>query len=242
MKIRTLTTTLDFDELNELDADKQAYKAEIRANKTKVGYVPIPYREFFGKMHIEPEQMEDRIALAEDIEREVLFIFAYWAIRADLDLSAEQLKAELKERLYGVIESRTRADDYIKSHIDELVDQIIDTTEKRDAEIEEDERLGVQSYWLSKDRAMIISENEANSIENYVEYRQAKAQGLTHKRWLTELDNKVRDTHAEIEGKVIDIDSLFLVGTSLMRFPHDVEYGADAEEIINCRCACRYEP
>ena len=134
MKIRTLTTTLDFDELNELDADKQAYKAEIRANKTKVGYVPIPYREFFGKMHIEPEQMDERIALAEDIEREVLFIFAYWAIRADLDPSAEQLKAELKERLYGVIESRTRADDYIKSHINELVDQIIDTTEKRDNE------------------------------------------------------------------------------------------------------------
>ena len=76
MKIRT--STLDFDELNELDAEKQAYKAEVERAKTRIGYAPIPYREFFGKMHIEPEQMDERIALARDIEREVLFIFAYW--------------------------------------------------------------------------------------------------------------------------------------------------------------------
>lgn len=240
--MKNLTSTLDFDELNELDADKQAYKAEVKRAKTRVGYVPIPYREFFGKMHIEPEQMEERIALAQDIEREVLFIFAYWAIRDDIEVSTEQLKAELKERLYGVITEHTKVDDYIKAHLDELADQIIDTTKKYNDEIAQDESMGVQSYWLSTDRAMLISENEANSIENYVEYRQAKSQGFTHKRWLTELDNKVRDTHAEIEGKVADIDELFRVGTSLMRFPHDVEYGADPEEIINCRCACRYEP
>lgn len=239
MKIRT--STLDFDELNELDAEKQAYKAEVRLAKSRGGYVPIPYREFFGKMHIEPEQMDERIALAEDIEREVLFIFAYWTIRADVELTVEQLKAELKERLYEVITAHTRADDYIKAHIDEVVDQIIDTTEKNDAEITQDESIGIQSYWLSKDRAMLISENEANSIENYVEYREAKAKGLTRKRWLTELDNKVRDTHAEIEGKTVDIDGYFIVGSSLMRFPHDYSENPDPAEIINCRCACQYE-
>lgn len=239
MKIRT--STLDFDELNELDAEKQAYKAEVERAKTRIGYVPIPYREFFGKMHIEPEQMDERIALARDIEREVLFIFAYWTIRADVELTVEQLKAELKERLYEVITAHTRADDYIKAHIDEVVDQIIDTTEKNDAEITQDESIGIQSYWLSKDRAMLISENEANSIENYVEYREAKARGLTRKRWLTELDNKVRDTHAEIEGKTVDIDGYFIVGSSLMRFPHDYSENPDPAEIINCRCACQYE-
>ena len=243
---RKIRTALEFDELNQLNQLNQLNGLDgTKAERKKAGYappIPIPYREFFGKMHIDPEQMEKRIALAEDIEREVLFIFAYWVIRADIELSVEQLKAELKERLYGVVESHTKMDDYIKAHIDEVADEIIDATARRDDEIMLDESMGVQSYWLSTDRAMLISENEANSIENYDEYRWAKSKGFTHKRWLTELDEKVRDTHAEIEGKVIDIDGLFLVGTSLMRFPHDVEYGADPEEIINCRCACQYEP
>ena len=147
-------------------------------------------------------------------------------------------KVTLSDRVLGI---DLGADDYIKAHIDEVVDQIIDTTEKNDAEITQDESIGIQSYWLSKDRAMLISENEANSIENYVEYREAKARGLTRKRWLTELDNKVRDTHAEIEGKTVDIDGYFIVGSSLMRFPHDYSENPDPAEIINCRCACQYE-
>lgn len=224
-----------------MNAETQEQKRQEKKRKGGL-YVAIPYREYFGKMHIEPEQMEERIELAKDIEREIVFIFAYWAVKADIEITSEQLRVELKQRLFEVLESHTRADDYLRKHLEEVVDEIIDTTEKHEPDILQDENDGIQSYWLSSDRAMLISENEANSIENYVEYRQAKSQGFTRKRWLTELDNKVRDTHAAIEGKTVDIDGLFLVGTSLMRFPHDTEYDADPEEIINCRCACQYEP
>ena len=53
-------------------------------------------------------------------------------------------------------------------------------------------------------------------------------------------DERVRDTHAEIDGVTIPINDAFVVGNSLMDYPMDTSYGADLEEVINCRCGCIY--
>ena len=219
-----MATQLKFDELNRLNAP----------NEKKA----IPYREFFGKMRISPAQMRERIELAEDIEDAMLFVFAYWLIREDLGYTDSDMRRMAKEKLTEVFDKYGKSDAYIAKHIEDVSNEIIDATARNTAE-QNDEPAG---YWTSLDRAMIIAENEANSFTNYTEYRSAKAKGYTKKRWLTELDDRVRLTHTLVESKTVDIDGLFLVGDSLMRFPRDNEYDPDPSEVVNCRCACVYEP
>ena len=102
------------------------------------------------------------------------------------------------------------------------------------------EREAVANYWLSINRAMLIAKNEANTFLNYSDFVDAKESGYTTKTWLTMLDDKVRDTHEEIDGQTIGIDETFKVGNSELKFPHDWELSPDPNEVINCRCAVTY--
>ena len=225
-----MATELKFDELNRLGERKPK---------------PIPYREFFGKMRISPAQMRERIELAEDIEDAMLFVFAYWLIREDLGYTDSDMRQMTKEKLTEVFDKYGKSDAYITKHIEDVSNEIIDATARHtrvDNAVDEPTESTETGYWTSLDRAMIIAENEANSFTNYTEYRSAKAKGYTKKRWLTELDDRVRLTHTLVESKTVDIDGLFLVGDSLMRFPRDNEYDPDPSEVVNCRCACVYEP
>ena len=47
---------------------------------------------------------------------------------------------------------------------------------------------------------------------------------------------RTRESHLVLDGVEIDQDDLLNVGTSVMRWPHDSSFGADAGEIINCAC------
>ena len=116
----------------------------------------------------------------------------------------------------------------------------IDEEEEGDEVEEFLEKEAVSDYWLSINRAVNIAQNEANTFLNYSDFVNAKAQGYTKKTWHTMLDNKVRDTHEEIEGMTIGIDEYFQVGNSEMKFPHDWELAPDPKETINCRCAIDY--
>ena len=97
-----------------------------------------------------------------------------------------------------------------------------------------------EKYYLSEDRAVNLALNESLSINNHIELNEAKKAGYKLKRWCTELDNRVRPTHAVMEGETIPIDKLFVVGNSLMEMPHDVTHGADMSEVSNCRCWLEY--
>lgn len=55
------------------------------------------------------------------------------------------------------------------------------------------------------------------------------------KQWVTSGIN-TRETHAILDGEEIDQDDIFNVGDSIMRWPHDLAFGASAGEIINCAC------
>lgn len=120
--------------------------------------------------------------------------------------------------------------------------QVEELVSADDDEVEEImEREAVYEYWLSVARAINIAQNEANTFMNYTDFMDAKARGCMYKTWSTMLDNKVRDTHEEVEGTKIGIDEYFTVGNSEMRFPHDLELAPDPTEVINCRCAVMYE-
>lgn len=93
---------------------------------------------------------------------------------------------------------------------------------------------------FSQARAIEIAQNEANRIFNYADFTDAVESGLTTKTWLTMQDEKVRETHVEVNNVSIPINELFTVGEYEMEYPLDMEHGAGAEEIVNCRCSVEY--
>ena len=58
--------------------------------------------------------------------------------------------------------------------------------------------------------------------------------------WVSQRDNKVRDTHKTADGQAQRGDP-FSVGGEKQNFPGDVTIGATAKNTINCRCFIRYD-
>ena len=123
-----------------------------------------------------------------------------------------------------------KIDKYIEEHIKEFSEETVDTTLRH---IDEE-------FYLSEDRSVLISVNEANSSLNYKDFANAIEDGKTEKQWITEKDQKVRKTHKRLDSMIIPIEDTFVVGNTLMRFPHDTFYGIDYKELSNCRCTVRY--
>lgn len=63
------------------------------------------------------------------------------------------------------------------------------------------------------------------------------------KIWDSAGDDRVRDSHAELDGESVRIDEPFTspaTGKTMM-FPLDASMGAEGEDVINCRCRIRYD-
>lgn len=84
-----------------------------------------------------------------------------------------------------------------------------------------------------------VAITESHRIYNEAGYDAAVASKATKKRWHTQLDDKVRDSHDYLEGIVKGMDEPFytFLGNKAM-FPG--AFGV-AEEDINCRCYLTYE-
>ena len=131
-------------------------------------------------------------------------------------------------------------DSYIKEYVLETSKQIIDTTFSHIVEKHPDSEQTTDDYYLSNDRAMFISECEANSILNYRQYSKAVKAGKTKKKWIDVGDKRERKTHLEVGETILPIDEPFSVGDSLLQFPKDTSLGSSADEIVNCRCSIQY--
>lgn len=92
---------------------------------------------------------------------------------------------------------------------------------------------------MKKYRSHRIARTEVALINNFSSYQGALDTGLELKKeWSAALDSRTRITHVEASGQQADINGFFYVGGAQLRYP--AEYGAPAEEVINCRCRLRY--
>lgn len=197
-----------------------------------------PYKEYFSKMSISDKEKQERIAFSEQMEEVVLYILALIETTIESGESdQEYIQAQFYDKYLDVIASYMLIDTYIKQYALDVTKQIIDATFERfsvkDKSITDD-------YYLSNDRAMFISECEANSILNYRQYSKAVKAGKTKKKWIDVGDKRERKTHLEVGGTTLPIDEPFSVGDSLLQFPKDTSLGALADEIVNCRCSIQY--
>jgi HK97 family phage portal protein len=88
----------------------------------------------------------------------------------------------------------------------------------------------------TSDRATRIARTESIGALNEGEYRAAKLSGVVdEKEWLTVGDDRVRESHADIDGETVALEDAFSNG--LM---HPGDENGDPEEVINCRCSLLY--
>jgi hypothetical protein len=197
-----------------------------------------PYKEYFSKMSISDKEKQERIAFSEQMEEVVLYILALIETTIESgETNREYIQTQFYDKYLDVIASYMLIDTYIKQYALDVTKQIIDATFERfsakDKSITDD-------YYLSNDRAMFISECEANSILNYRQYSKAVKSGKTKKKWIDVGDKRERKTHLEVGGTTLPIGEPFSVGDSLLQFPKDTSLGASADEIVNCRCSIQY--
>ena len=179
---------------------------------------------YFKVMDISEEDRKKRIDYA------FFFYDAVWYILTMIRLENERDRLQDKESYRVSLEYRLKELDipYDDEYIENVTEDIIDTTFRH----LDDE------YFLSERRAVLIAQNEANTVMNGADFFNAKKSGKTHKQWIAQIDETTREWHWLVDGTFLPIDEKFKVGEDEMRFPHDPT--ASPENIINCRCACIY--
>ena len=190
-------------------------------------------KRFFSIMNVSEAEKDKRCDFAFLFYDALWYTFALFKVEQKLNsegsygakFDEDLFRNSIKNRISDVIESVPHDPVYL----DKLVDEITDTT-KRHLD---------DPYYFSKDRALIIAQNEANTLFNYADYDSAVRSGKQYKVWLTENDSRVRPEHAEVDGMRIPINEYFTVGEDKMLYPHDMN--ASASNIVNCRCVCTYE-
>lgn len=200
-----------------------------------------PYKEYFSKMSISDKEKQERIAFSEQMEEVVLYILALIETTIESGESdQEYIQTQFYDKYLDVVLGYMLIDSYIKEYVLETSKQIIGTTFSHIVEKHPDSEQATDDYYLSNDRAMFISECEANSILNYRQYSKALKSGKAKKTWIDVGDKRERKTHLEVGGTTIPINEPFSVGDSLLMFPTDHSLGASADEIVNCRCSIQY--
>lgn len=90
-------------------------------------------------------------------------------------------------------------------------------------------------------RSETIARTEVLAASNMGSQAGARATGLPLKKtWLATPDARTRTTHAMADGQEVPLQEPYNVGGYSMMFPGDSSLGADAGEIINCRCTETY--
>lgn len=93
---------------------------------------------------------------------------------------------------------------------------------------------------LAKSRALMIARTETGTSVNIGQVATYKATGVEKKEWVSTYDDRTRESHIEMMGKVVSIDETFEVensegGVDNMLFPLDPN--GSAGNVINCRCS-----
>lgn len=201
-------------------------------NKVKT-YKPrgVPFEQYFGEMEIPEEDKEKRIQLARRLESAFEFLFlltTYYATPEDAD--EDFITEAFKMRYIEALASYVVIDKYVEEHIENMASNVVETTLSNLS----------NEWYLSDDRAIFDAENETNILMNYEDLQEAYLLGKKYKTWHTMQDRRVRHTHRLIDDKKIRIEDAFQVGNSEMMMPCDESLGADANEIVNCRCSISY--
>lgn len=198
-------------------------RLEIKV-KEKQGKIPIQSQ---NKTVSERQGKSDRVDSQKSVNEQNTDKNTQDSIRqTEIQKIVDSYRQTLNNRLIDVFGDKP----YEPEYVSRLSDEIIDTTTRHPDD----------DYYLSKERALLIGQNESNTTFNHIDYTEAKESGKRYKVWYAELDDRTREDHIEVDGTRIPIDEMFDVGGEQLRYPHDFMFGS-AKNLVNCRCTCKYE-
>lgn len=206
----------NFDELNEMNTTRRA----------------VDYETYFGEMEISEEEKKKRISLAEKLEDNFLYvlIFLFTMQQYSKTVDWERARAEFESGYLAAISGVITVDEYMESYVRRFSYDVIDSTKTHESD----------PWYYSRDRAIFQSENESNSSWEHQNYSDAVKSGKKNKQWVTMKDKRVRETHAAVDGKIIGIDDIFMVGNSMFRYARDDYFSPDSKDVVGCRCTTKY--
>lgn len=178
------------------------------------------------------EDKEKRKKFAFEMEDILLFIFILFLTMKDYNyINKEYIKSQLQSKYFELVKKYGVDVDFdVSEYVKKFSQDTVDTTLRNSN----------TSYFTSDDRAVLIAENESQNTFNRQDYLDALKAGKTRKQWVDIRDKKERETHREVGGMVMPIEEYFLVGNSLLLYPHDYSMNPEAKETVNCRCGIRY--
>lgn len=178
------------------------------------------------------EDKEKRKKFAFEMEDILLFIFMLFLTMKDYNyINKEYIKSQLQSKYFELVQKYDVDVDFdVSEYVKKFSQDMVDTTLRNSD----------TPYFTSGDRAVLIAENESQNTFNRQDYLDAIKSGKTRKQWVDIRDKKERETHREVGGMVIPIEEYFLVGNSLLLYPHDYSMNPEAKETVNCRCGIRY--
>lgn len=94
-----------------------------------------------------------------------------------------------------------------------------------------------QAHGFSPERAEVIARTEIIGAGHTGQFQSDLQSGIViAKIWRQALDSRTRDSHKEAGGQTVAFDKPFKIGKSKLLYPSDRSLGAEAKEIIQCRC------
>lgn len=186
--------------------------------------------KYYSVMDISDEKKEKRKKDAWELF-DLFMLFFLWFKEAEENNVEDNsyFLPRLQNELQEVVSSITFVDDYLISYLATIALGIYTATV---AHLNE-------KYYLSEDRAANLAFNESNTINNYIDTKDAEKEGYTHKKWVAQLDERTRLEHIMMDGAIVPIDGYFVFSDCRMFAPHDVVNGT-ANQVANCRCSLKY--
>ena len=156
-------------------------------------------------------------------------------------------KVKLPDSLLGLINSFSPViADRIKEHIftasertmQRLIGNVMDNLRKsyeqgfgydKAAQQLKEVFTGMEKYELER-----VARTEIASKENLGMFLSEQELDVEYHQWKTARDERVRDSHVEMEGEIVRVGEPFSNG---MMYPGDFSSGADLSLLVNCRCA-----
>ena len=227
------------------------------------------YYEYFSKMSLEEEEIEDRVQMAMSFEDSLLpVLILALLLFQNGTYNRRDMRNRLASAYVNAVEGEGYLDDYTEDRAETFAKEVEGTTyealkkAKEKAEAEKKSTLpivpgvptktdggstsgisivgGEEDPATSMDRVERMSRTEAAIVLNHSEFETAKENGMTHKTWVTRKDKRVRESHDHMEGMTIPIDAPFILSGVEMMFPCDTTNDPPAKEVVNCRCSLKF--
>ena len=191
----------------------------------------VDFQVYFGDMDLPEKDKEKRIALAKKMEECFLVVMAIlFSVQQYDGTNYELARTQFVYQYRTAISGFVTLDEYMDNYIQNISYQIIESVQNNPDD----------PFYVSPDRAKYLAENEANTSLNHQDFVDAIAAGKTRKKWVDIRDDRERPDHRKVGGTIKTITEPFLVGDSIMDYPKDTSYGANANQIVNCRCTIKY--